>query len=65
MKWAVFLSGRGSNAEAFFEMADLDVRLCVSSKKSALGLVRAKRNGIPTIILDKNPNWEFLTSELR
>lgn len=65
MKWAVFLSGRGSNAEAFFEMSDLDIRLCVSSKKNALGLVRARRNGISTLILDKNPDWSGLSRELQ
>lgn len=65
MKWAVFLSGRGSNAETFFEMAEMDVRLCVSSKKSALGLARARRNGIPAMVLDKNPDWQNLNAELR
>ncbi len=65
MKWAVFLSGRGSNAEAFFEMAELDIRFCVSSKKNAYGLLRARRNGIPTLVLDKNQDWQSLSKTLR
>ncbi len=60
-RWAVFLSGRGSNASALFEMmSEVDIHLCVSSKKSALGLCRAQREGIPTLVLDKSPDWKQL-----
>lgn len=65
-RWAIFLSGRGSNAQAAFEeLHQLDVALCVSSRKSALGLSRARRAGVPTMFLEKNPDWSKLTLELR
>lgn len=65
-RWAVFLSGRGSNASAFFEMmSEIDVGLCVSSKKSALGIARARREGIPVLVLEKDPDWKELDLELR
>lgn len=65
-RWAVFLSGRGSNAEALWEnLAELDVHLCVSSRKKAYGLCRARRLGIPTLTLEKNADWQKLTRELK
>ena len=65
-RWAVFLSGRGSNAEALWEhLAELDIRLCISSKKSAYGLLRAQRSGIPTLVLEKTVDWEKLDRELK
>lgn len=65
-RWAVFISGRGSNAEAFFENSfENNVVLCVSSKAVAYGLVRAKRNGIASLILDKKIDWSKLDLELR
>ena len=64
-RWAVFVSGRGSNAEALWEnQAQLDVQLCVSSRSQAYGLLRAKRNGIPRLVLSPKPDWEALTVEL-
>ncbi len=64
--WAVFLSGRGSNAEALWgNLSELDIRLCVSSRKSAAGLLRARRSGIPTLTLESKPDWDNLTSELK
>jgi folate-dependent phosphoribosylglycinamide formyltransferase PurN len=60
--WAVFLSGRGSNAQALWEnLAELDIRLVVSSRKKSLGLARARQVGLPTLVLDVKPNWENLT----
>lgn len=65
-RWAVFLSGRGSNAQAAFEeLHHLDIRLCVSSRKSALGLGKARRSSVPRLILDKNVDWNDLDSKLR
>ncbi|PIS10105.1 MAG: hypothetical protein COT73_11130 [Bdellovibrio sp. CG10_big_fil_rev_8_21_14_0_10_47_8] len=65
-RWALFLSGRGSNAEALFEMfGDLDIAVCVSSRKNAYGLKRAERWGVPSLVLDKNPSWQELTKDLR
>ena len=46
-------------------LAELDVRLCVSSRKQAPGILRARRSGIPTLTLAAKPDWENLTAELR
>lgn len=65
-RWAVFLSGRGSNASALFEMLpEIDIVLCVSSKSNAQGICRARREGIPVFILEKNPNWSELHQILK
>jgi phosphoribosylglycinamide formyltransferase-1 len=64
-RWAVFLSGRGSNAQALWEnISDLNIDLCVSSRKKSLGLLRAKRAGVPTLILDPKVDWTGLTQIL-
>lgn len=64
-RWAVFLSGRGSTAQAMFDHVDQhDVRLVISTKESAYGLKRAARLGIPTLVLPKEINWRALNVEL-
>jgi phosphoribosylglycinamide formyltransferase-1 len=64
-RWAVFLSGRGSTAKAVMEnCAQLDIRLIVSSRKSAFGLVQARRQGIPSLVLEKDVNWKHLHENL-
>jgi folate-dependent phosphoribosylglycinamide formyltransferase PurN len=64
--WAVFLSGRGSNAQALWEnLAEMDVRLVISSRKKSLGLLRARQTGLPSMVLDTQPDWAGLTHELR
>lgn len=64
--WAIFLSGRGSNAEAVWEnLPELDIRLVISNRAKAYGLLRAKRNGLPTLVLDQSVSWSALTEELR
>lgn len=64
--WAVFLSGRGSNAGALFEsLAELDIRLVLSNKPQAYGLLRAQRAGIPTLLIDKKTAWSSVSAELR
>ncbi len=65
-RWAVFLSGRGSTAQAIFDHLDQhDIRLVVSSKENAQGLKRAARFGIPTLVLPKQINWQTLNAELK
>jgi phosphoribosylglycinamide formyltransferase-1 len=65
-RWAVFLSGRGSNFEALLESVhEEEIVLSVSSKKSAPALVKAKRAGIPSLVLEKQVNWEALSAELK
>jgi phosphoribosylglycinamide formyltransferase-1 len=63
--WAIFISGRGSNAQAVFEVIDeVPVRLVVSSKEPVWGLARARRTGVPTLVLKKKIDWEDLQGQL-
>lgn len=65
-RWALFLSGRGSTAQSLLDQAgELDIRCVVSSKKSAPGVQRARRHGIPVIFLNKDFSWGDLRAELR
>lgn len=65
-KWALFLSGRGSTAQALLDLAgDLDIRLAVSSRPRAAGLLRARRAGVPTRLFLKDMSWFELDEDLR
>ncbi len=65
-RWAIFISGTGSNLNAALEMRDhIDIALVVSSRQKALGILKAKRAGIPVVVLDKNIHWMTLDSTLR
>lgn len=46
-------------------LGDLDLRLVVSSRAKALGLVRARRQGLATLVLSKDVNWAALSRELK
>lgn len=64
-RWAVFISGRGSNMQALLDLCEeVHFALVVSSSANAPGLIRAKRQGIPTLILEKKINWQQLSDEL-
>ena len=65
IRWALFISGTGSNLNAVLDMRDhIDVAVVVSSKRNAPGLLKARRAGVPTIVLEKNINWNLLHEEL-
>jgi phosphoribosylglycinamide formyltransferase 1 len=65
-RWAVLVSGRGSNLSALLEMRDvLDIRLVVSSNAKAPALLKAKRAGVPTLLLEKKIDWQKLDRALR
>ncbi len=65
-RWAIFISGAGSNLHAAIEMIlEIDLILVVSSQSDAYGLQRARRNGIETLILEKKIDWENLNSQLK
>lgn len=50
-KWAVLISGRGSNLAAAFDCLDAaDIALVVSSKPNAYGLLRARRAGVASTV---------------
>jgi phosphoribosylglycinamide formyltransferase-1 len=55
-RWAVLISGRGSNLAALLELREeIDIRLVVSSSARALGLLRAKRAGVATALTPMTP----------
>lgn len=65
-RWAVFLSGRGSTAQAAFDLiSQYDIRLAVSNNKKALGLVRARRMGIQIRYFDKSESYQNLNRDLK
>jgi phosphoribosylglycinamide formyltransferase 1 len=65
-RWAVLVSGRGSNLSGLLEMRDLlDIRVVVSSNAKAPALLKAKRAGVPTLLLDKKIDWQKLDRDLR
>jgi len=70
-RWAVWISGRGSNLAALLELRDeIDVRLVVSSTPKAYGLLRARRAGVPTMLTPflpetKKIDWPELGRVLR
>jgi len=48
LRWAVFISGRGSNLLALTDLRNkIDIGLVLSCNPKAYGLLRAKRAGIP------------------
>jgi phosphoribosylglycinamide formyltransferase-1 len=64
--WAVLISGRGSNLSALLDYPDeISISIVVSSKAGADGLAKARRAGIPTLILDKKIDWAGLSETLR
>lgn len=64
--WAVLISGRGSNLQALLDLkSDVDLKLVVSSSAKAPGLLRAKRQGVETLVLPKKIDWTELDRELR
>ncbi len=64
--WCVFISGTGSNFRALLDMrCTLNVRLLVSQKLSAVGLMRAHPYGIPSLVLGSTIDWTELSATLR
>lgn len=65
-RWALFISGRGSTAQAVMDVLDqVNVGLVVSSRAQAVGLFRARRAGVPTLLLPKDIDWETLNHSLK
>ncbi len=63
--WAVFISGHGSNLQVILDLKDkVNVSLVVSSKKNAQGLCRAKKAGVPTLVLPSTIDWDEVHFEL-
>ena len=66
LRWAVFISGNGSNLQALLD-ADpkIPVVTVVSNKAEARGVVRAEHAGVPVILHDKNSTWSELSQQLK
>lgn len=62
---AVLISGGGSTLQTLLEMHhQFEIKLVVSNRKSAPGILKAKRFGKPLFILTKQYSFEELTLEL-
>ena len=65
-RWAIFISGRGSTAQSLMDLVDLiDIKLVISNRTKAVGLVRARRMGIATWTMNKSTNWLEVDSILK
>ncbi len=64
-RWAVMISGRGSNLAALLDVAfQYPISLCVTSRKNAYGVLRARRQGIPCLWFRQQDDWMGLHQEL-
>lgn len=76
-RWCVFISGRGSNLAAAIESVQLTnsnrIELVVATAENLPGTAKARRAGIPVLVLPKfknengkqEINWDHLQSELK
>jgi phosphoribosylglycinamide formyltransferase-1 len=60
---AIFISGRGSNAQNLFDHLGLDFSLVYTNKKNAYGVQRSRRSGIPVWFSEDGYIWKFDSSE--
>lgn len=64
-RWAVFISGTGSNLSALLEgRSQFDIGLVVSSTPKAIGILRARRAGVPVYIMKNKSDWEGIETAL-
>jgi phosphoribosylglycinamide formyltransferase 1 len=64
-RWAIFISGRGSNLSSILNLQNEKIKVVVSSSAKALGVLRARRAGIPVLILPRPIQWAELDHELK
>ena len=66
LKWAFFVSGRGSNMKSLLDgaMAD-DVALVVSNRRSALALEHCHRRSQETYLMEGSDPWQDLDRALQ
>lgn len=65
-RWAILISGRGSNLQAALDLIEeIDVRLVVSSKAAAPGVTRARRMAVPVEVLATPIDWQKLQQTLQ
>jgi phosphoribosylglycinamide formyltransferase-1 len=65
-KWALFISGTGSNMQALLDLAcDIKPTLVVSNKPQAPGLGKARRMGVSTYVVQNPIDWVNLNQQLK
>jgi len=66
LRWAVFISGNGTNLQALID-ADPKVMISVvvSSRRDAPGVERARKSGIPVLWHSKENSWSALSQQLK
>lgn len=65
-RWAVLISGRGSNLATFLDSQDeVQLALVISNKAEAYGLQRARRMGIPCEVIEGKANWQQVQATLK
>jgi phosphoribosylglycinamide formyltransferase-1 len=65
-RWAVFISGTGSNLQALLESAHENPPvLVISSSREAPGLGKARRSGVSTLVLPSPIDWNCLKQDLK
>jgi phosphoribosylglycinamide formyltransferase-1 len=65
-RWAFFISGQGSNMSALLDQKEnIDIAVVVSSSADAVGVCRARRAGVPVVILDKKIVWSEVLQTLQ
>lgn len=66
IKWAVFVSGTGSNLQALLDLVgDLKPSLILSNQANAPALGKARRMGISTRLLSQPLDWKAVDLELK
>lgn len=63
---AVFVSGRGSNLQSLLNSPEeFPVSLVVSNRKKAEAVLKARRSGVPVLLMDKQTSWDEVTKTLK
>lgn len=62
LRWAILISGRGSNLQAIMDLGDDRLISVISNRKKAAGVCKAKRQGVPVFFYE---NWTQLDQLLR
>lgn len=67
--WAILLSGKGSTAQSAMDLQnEHNIKLVISDRAEAVGLKKAARLGIPTLVIPregKKINWTALAVEMK
>lgn len=66
MRVAIFISGGGSNLQTLLEMQhQINIVLVITNRKSALGVLKAKKFGKQILYIDKMKSFEEISKTLQ